>query len=320
LSTPLARALRVARGDAPPIVFATFAEDASSVDNVRLLALSLRTFGGTRRDAPLRLYLPVGFAPAESDTLRALRDLGVEVLAGAWPDGADEFLYGRKPYAAAQAEADAAGRAAVLVWLDEDTVVLQEPEEFVLPAGKSLGYRPVMHRNIGLLIDEPPDAFWGRVYSLLGVGEASLFPVVTPADGDTLKPYINAGCLAVRPERGLLARWAADFTTLRRDSLLAALCRQDRRHRTFIHQAALAGSVLTHLSRAEMLELSDRLNYPIFFERMFGARRVFDDLTGVVTFRHESFFRDPAPGWEQRLKGPADRIAWIREHLAAGAR
>lgn len=308
------------RGAVAPILFASYAEDAGSLENARLLALSLRAFGGAYRDAPIRLYLPEGFAPVESDTLAALRALGVEIRTSRWPAGADWFFYGPKPFAAAQAEADAAGKVAILAWLDDDTVVLQEPAEFILPAGKSLGYRPVMHRNIGLLYDDPLDAFWDRVYEMLSVKASSLFPVVTPADGDTLKPYINAGCLAVRPKRGLFAKWADGFTTLYRDSLLTEMCRQDRRHRVFIHQAALAGAILTHLTRDEMLELSDRINYPIFFKRMFGAKREFNDITNVVTFRHESFFRDPTPGWEHQLEGPADRIAWIREHLAPGGK
>jgi hypothetical protein len=317
LASTIALSAGAAPGGRAPILFATYADDAASLENTRLLALSLRAFGGAYRGAPIRLYLPEGFAPAESDTLKALRDLGVEIRTSPWPAGADWFFYGPKPFAAAQAEADATGKTAVLAWLDDDTAVLQEPGEFLLPAGKSLGYRPVMHRNIGLLFDQPLDAFWGRVYELLSVKASSLFPVVTPADGDTLKPYINAGCLALRPERRLLAKWAECFTTLYRDSLLTEMCRQSRLHRVFIHQAALAGAMVTHLSRDEMLELSDRINYPIFFQQMFGAKRAFNDITGVVTFRHESFFRDPTPGWEQQLEGPADRIAWIREHLAS---
>ena len=63
-------------------------------------------------------------------------------------------------------------------------------------------------------------------------------------------------------------------------------------------------------------ELSPRINYPLFFKEMFGGKHDFDDLTDVTTFRHESYFRDPAPDWEQRLKGPADRIDWIRTHVA----
>jgi len=48
---------------------------------------------------------------------------------------------------------------------------------------------------------------------------------------------------------------------------------------------------------------------------MFGAKRAFDDITEVVTFRHESYFRKPAQDWDKKLKGPADRIARMKEHL-----
>ena len=67
--------------------------------------------------------------------------------------------------------------ARLLVWLDEDTVFLQDPEEFDLPEGIRLGYRPVMHRNIGLRMDEPIDAFWERVYADLSVASGhAAFP------------------------------------------------------------------------------------------------------------------------------------------------
>jgi hypothetical protein len=193
--------------------------------------------------------------------------------------------------------------------------MLQEPGEFGLPPGKQLGYRPVMHRNVGLLYNEPLDAYWGRVFELLRVDPATAFPVVTPADGDTLRTYVNAGCLAVRPQRGLLRKWAECFTALYPDASLAEMCKQDEKRRLFLHQVALTGAILTHLRRDELLELSDRINYPIFFQSMFGAKREFRDIRGVVTFRHEFYFSRPDPDWESKLQGTPDRIAWIREHL-----
>jgi hypothetical protein len=305
--------------DPEPIVFASFAESPQQVEHVRLLAASIRTFAGAYKDAPVRLYAPAGLVAEGSETRKLLAALRVEVRHSTAP-AALWFFFAAKVYAAAQAEADAVGEATILAWLDDDTIVLQQPDEFLLPAGKSLGYRPVMHKNVGLLYDEPMDAFWGRAFALLGVKESSVFPVVTPADGDTLRTYVNAGCLAVRPERGLLRKWAGCFSVLHRDPDLTEMCRQDRAKRIFIHQVALAGAILTHLARDEMVELSDRINYPIFFESKFGAKRDFRDLTGVVTFRHESYFRDPAPDWERQLRGPADRIAWIKAHLAVTSR
>jgi hypothetical protein len=306
--------------DPQPIIFASFAESPQQVENVRLLATSIRTFAGAYKDAPFRLYAPAKLVAEGSETLKSLAALGVEVRPCTAPAEALWFLFAAKVYAAAQAEADAVGGATILAWLDDDTIVLKQPDEFLLPAGKNLGYRAVMHKNIGLFYNEPMDAFWGRAFALLGVKESSIFPVVTPADGDTLRTYVNAGCLAVRPERGLLGRWAACFSVLHSDPDLTEMCRQDMAKRIFIHQVALTGAILTHLARHEMVELSDRINYPIFFESKFGAKRDFHDLTGVVTFRHESYFKDPAPDWERQLRGPADRIAWIKSHLAVTSR
>lgn len=223
-------------------------------------------------------------------------------------DAAACYHYAQKVFAAARAEADCVASGETLAWLDEDTVILQEPTEFDLPDGISLGYRPVMHRNIGLRMDEPIDAFWARVYANLSVAPDALLPMITPADDETIRPFFNAGCLVVRPERGLLRKWAACWPTLYRDPELKKMCAADIRKRIFLHQAALTGAILNHLEPGERLELSPRINYPIFFKEMFGGAHDFDDLTDVTTLRHESWFRDPAPDWEQRLKGPADRI------------
>jgi hypothetical protein len=300
-----------------PIIFATFAEDAGGLHNVLLMTKSIRAFGGDCKDAPIWIYTPTDLANVQSETIDELGRLHVEVRTSEAPEDAGWFFFAGKVFASAKAEGEAKGITRILAWLDEDTIVLQEPEEFMLPEGKSLGYRPVMHKNVGLLVAEPVDAFWGRAYELMSVPEASLFPMVTPADEDTIRPYFNAGCMIIRPERGLMRRWADCFTTLYRDSMMTEMCRADVKKRIFIHQVALAGAILTHLEREEMIELSPRINYPIFFEQMFGAKSVFDDITNVVTFRHESYFRKPKPDWDKNLKGPADRIIWMKRHLEA---
>jgi hypothetical protein len=281
------------------------------------MAESIRAFGGKYRNAPIRAYVPADIARADAGAIARLAGVGVEVKPGETPEDATWFFYAAKVFAAAEAETETQGQADILVWLDADTIMLREPGEFSLPAGKALGYRPVMHKNVGLLYGESIDAFWGRAYDLLAVPEAALFPMVTPADGDTIRPYFNAGCFAVRPERGLMAVWVECFRVLRMDSVMTEMCKADRMKRIFIHQVAFTGAILTHLGRDETIELSSRFKYPIFFEQMFDAKHVFDDITDVVTLRHEYYFRDPAPDWDKKLKGPADRINWMKDHLRA---
>jgi hypothetical protein len=294
------------------IIFATFAEQESDLERIQIMIESIRTFAGRFKDAPIWVYLTEGLLASESDLLPKIESLGAEFMLGQAPEEATWFYLSRKVFASAQAEAEAAGKADILVWLDVDTVFLQEPGEFLLPKGKSLGYRPVMHRNISPPYKEPLDDFWKRAYDNMSIPESLAFPMVTVADGEPIRPYINAGCLVVRPERGLLRKWAETFPLLYKDPVLKEMCRQDERKRIFIYQVALSGVVLKHLGRGEMLELSDRINYPIFFREMFGAKRDFHDIREAVTIRYESFFDNAPSEWSKVLTGPPDRIAWLK--------
>jgi len=294
------------------IVFATFAEQELDLGRVQFMIESIRTFAGRFKDAPVWVYLTEGLLASESEYLGEIESQGGEFRLAQAPEEATWFYFFGKVFASAQAEADAAAQASVIAWLDTDTIFLQEPGEFLLPKGKSLGYRPVMHRNISPLYEEPLDEFWKRAYKDMSVPESLAFPMLTVADGDRIRPYFNAGCLVVRPERGLLRKWAETFPSLYKDAVLKEMCRQDERKRIFIHQVALSGAVLKYLGRDEMIEFSSRINYPLFFREMFGAKRDFHDIRKAVTIRYESFFDNPPPGWDKMLEGPADRIAWLK--------
>lgn len=294
------------------MIVATFAEQELDLERIRLMIESLHTFAGRFKDTPVWVYLTEGVLASESRLLEEIESRGAEYRLGQAPEEATWFYLSRKVFASAQAEEAAAGKADILAWLDVDTVFLREPDEFLLPKGKSLGYRPVMHKNISPLYDEPLDEFWSRAYKNMAIPESLVFPVVTVADGDKIRPYINAGCLIVRPERGLLRKWAETFPLLYADPVLKEMCRRDERKRIFIHQVALSGAIMKHLKRDEMLELSNRVNYPVFFREMFGAKRDFHDISEAVTIRYESFFINPPAGWNKLLKGPPDRVAWLK--------
>ncbi len=297
------------------MIFATFAEQEADLARTRIMIESIRTFAGRFKDAPVWVYITEGVLASESEFLDEIDSLGAEFRLGQAPEEATWFYLSRKVFAAAQAEETAAGKTDILAWLDVDTIFFQEPDEFLLPKGKNLGYRPVMHRNISPLYDEPLDEFWKRAYEDMSISETFAFPMVTVADGEKIRPYINAGCLIVRPERGLLRKWAETFSLLYKDPVLKKMCGEDERKRIFIHQVALSGAVMKHLKRDEMLELSDRINYPLFFGEMFGAKKDFHNINGVVTIRYESFFSNPPPDWDKIIGGPLARIAWLKEQF-----
>lgn len=312
----LAFSLAGARSSAavhPQIIIATFAEQEPDLESIRVMIESIRTYAGRFKDSPVWVYLTEPLLGSKSGHLEKIESLGGEFKTGQAPEEATWFYLSRKVFASAKAEEAIEGKAEFLAWLDVDTIFLQEPGEFLLPKEKSLGFRPVMHRNISPLFEEPLDEFWQRAYKNMSVSESLVFPMVTVADGERIRPYVNAGCLIVRPERGLLRKWAETFPLLYKDPVLKEMCRQDERKRVFLHQVALSGAVMRHLKREEMLEFSSRINYPIFFREMFGAKKEFHDIKDAVTIRYESFFDNPPPDWDRLLSGPADRIAWLKE-------
>lgn len=298
-----------------PIIFASFAEDEEQLYHTLVLSESIRTFAGKFRHSPIWIFVPNDLSEMNGETLRHLSSLNVKIKNSQAPVEALSFFYARKVFAAAKAEGEAEGETEILVWMDEDTVVLLEPQDFALDHGVSFGYRPVMHKLIGSLYSEPPDAFWKYLYQKMSVQESSIFPMVTPADLKTIRPYFNAGLLVVRPQRGILRRWVENFSMLYRDPMIVKMCEQDQYKKIFLHQTALVGAALNSVRREEMVEFSDKINFPIFFKEMFGAEKEFDSIHDVVTLRHDVYFRNPDPNWSERLKGPGNLICWLKERL-----
>ncbi len=296
------------------IIFATYAADSEAMYWSLVMVESIREFGGALRHAPIWVYQPAG-SPALDSAMRSKQAaLAVDIKLCAMPDEAKVFWFAGKVFASAVAETEAEKKGRILAWLDPDVVFVKEPTDFFLADSIAFGYRPVLHKLIGSLYAEPPDEFWLRVYEKLAVPESALFPVVTPVDELTLWAYFNAGILIVRPERGLLRTWPGCFQTLYRDSVFAQWCRKDQLRAIFLHQAALAGAILTHLKRNEMVELPATYNYPLYFHSRYpGATRP-ASLDDVVMFRHEFFsreFQDVAGEELDRSK----IMGWVRARI-----
>ncbi|MDP2899446.1 MAG: hypothetical protein Q8O47_00555 [Candidatus Bathyarchaeota archaeon] len=135
----------------------------------------------------------------------------------------------------------------------------------------------------------------------------------THVDGETLRPYINAGLLATRPERRLIRKWRDLLLRLYREPGFEEQYRRDERYKVFLHQALLSGLVISSLGREELLELPPTYNYPmhLYHEDATGRRPC--SLEELVTLRHEGFYDDPA--WEGRMPAREPLKRWIAERL-----
>lgn len=296
-----------------PILFASYAEHPQQVSKCLVLCKSIRTFAGAIKDAPIRVYLADQVQELGKKFRDQFRALSVELRNLEIPNEAQRFFLAGKPYAAAQAETDAYESAEIVAFLDANIIILQEPHAFRLDEAQNFAYRPVMHQNIGSLYSEPLDAFWGRLYEILKVPESSLFPMEGVADKKIIRPYFNAGYLVVRPERGIFRNWIKSFEACYSDPKLVEMCAQDQ-YNIFLHQAALAGSVLTFLRPEEMIELPSSHNVPLFFEKFYDSETEFNSLENITSIKYEFNFSDLPEGWEKYIKGPADVIGWLKTH------
>lgn len=304
-----------AKAESEAVMFAAHAENDVQLLHTYILAESLREFGGRYSEAPIWVFIPEDLNPSDSGLLKKFSDIGVTIKKSRTPKEAGRFYYAGKVFAASAAEEAAIGKARILVWLDEDTVFLGEPSEIELPDGIAFGYRPVMHNRSGSLFSEPPDSFWARIYEVLSVDEKSLMPMKTPADHQVIRAYFNAGMIVVRPERGILRKWAIDFESLCNDDELVDMCMSDVTKRIFLHQTALVGAAVNSVGKDEMIELSDAYNYPMFFKYNWGGDEEFDSLENVVTLRYDIYFNDPDPEWASKLKASDEIINWLKARL-----
>jgi hypothetical protein len=305
-------------GATHPVIFASYAGNGAQLHDAAIMTESVRDFGGRVKDAPIWIYAPEGLLKKQRDLVKKLVALGAQVKASEVPGGSRDVPSAGKVFAAAKAEGEANGASAVLVWMDNDTVVLKDPEDLLLAEGKSLGYRPVAYQNIGSLYADPPDALWSSLYRKLSVPTSALFPMKTAADGKTLRPYFDAGLLVVRPERGIMKKWAQSFSVLCGDPEFVEMCRKSERTSTFLYQAAFAGAILNLVHQGEMVELPGEYNYPLFFKELYGGDREFHTIDNVITLRHDVFFEKPASGWAAKLKGPAGTISWLERRFGGG--
>lgn len=298
------------------VVFATYASSQEELQHACFLAESIREFAGSLCEAPVWVYVPDNVETPLEDIKEMFAPLDVSVRTSHTPEPAAWFYYAGKTFAAGKAETEAESEASVLVWMDEDTIVLRDPTAFRLDPDCSFAYRPVMHNRSGTLYGQKPNRFWQRIYEVLEIAGEALFPMTTPADGQEINAYFNAGLLVVRPEKRTLRNWGRYFEKLYTDSALVAMCREKVDNRIFLHQTALVGAVLNHLDREELTELPAEYNYPLFFEQMFGANREFGSIEGIATLRYDVYFRNPDPEWQSKLSGPTDRIGWLGQRLS----
>jgi hypothetical protein len=226
--------------------------------------------------------------------------------------GLRNFPFGVRVQAAYEAEKRLKGETELLAWLDRDTLVINEPVEFLLPSGIDLGYRPVHHRMLGTPWGEDLDRFWELVYRKCGA-------VFDPNDfmithcGEKIRPYFNAGSTVIRPEAGLMERWWDTFHAQCLTEDFLSFYDRDRLYSVFVHQAILTGVILAALDKNTRREFSGRINYPLHLHQDIPEDLRIESINDLITVRCESILEEP--GWQDSLPIHEPLLSWLKNQL-----
>jgi hypothetical protein len=275
-----------------------------------LWAASIRKFAGSLANSSIWVIIPDSKNITNQDLETELRSLEVKVIDFEIDLELRKFPFAEDVKTAAITESLAESEAEILVWMNTDTMIINEPSGFNLRKDKNLGYRPVHHTLVGSIYNKPIDPFWKLVYDKCHVSEEKIFPMKTHVDHNTLRPYFNAGFLIVRPALGLLQYWWKKFNELYLESEFKEFYQKNDLYSIFIHQAILAGVILNQMEKSMLQELPFEYNYPLHLLHECPEEYIPIDLNDLKTVRYENTkilkaakFKDPQKSWiSQQLK------------------
>jgi hypothetical protein len=304
----------IRRGEMKPrLLFCTAAlpEKHSQLDTLLLLE-SFRAFGGKLANSPFWVFT---VAPARLDPvcLERIKELNGSLLPIKVREEKSPVFFHERLQFLDQGERKAAGKTDVLIWMDANTLVMREPHELAIAPGKIFGYRPVHHLLIGSRIGEPLNPFWDKLFWDCKVPAERVFPMRPVVETVKMRPYMNAGLLVTRPERGFFRHWYGTFQRLYKKPIYQEIFEEDPRYKLFFHQAVLTGDALHFFDRQEMMELPAAYNYPQHLHAEDITTGKPAGMETMATIRHERFYekRD----WKKTFPAGEDFKGWLSEKL-----
>jgi hypothetical protein len=240
------------------IAFIACVESGNLENQALLLFRSIRKYAGRFKESPIYSFQPRNGPPLNKNTIKAFEELCVEHNTELLNTHYDHYPIGNKIFASARAEE--IKKEDILVFLDTDTVILNEPADFDIPADIAVAVRPVDSKNNGSTGPEDSnDSYWQRLYSICGVPEGQY--VTTTIDNRRIRAFWNSGLIAVRRSECLFQQWKDNFIKLMKAGHIPKERITRKERLTFMDQLALAPTLTNVSERLKILNY--RYNYPL---------------------------------------------------------
>jgi hypothetical protein len=287
------------------VAFVLCVEEGNLENQADLLVRSLRQWGGRYADSRIVAYKPREGPPLQTRTLHVFDELGVELDDAVRNRELQHYPIANKVFVTAAAEEELGED--VIVFLDSDTVILNEPSDLDLGRDQPVALRPVDRKGRG---SEGPgdraEAYWTRLYELCDVRDDRF--VTTTLDRIEIRAYWNAGLVAARRDAGLFGRWLEHLR------ILVAADHLPGGKMTNLDQAALSTATATV---PQVLELDDRYNYALPWRPRLPEPMRSLSLDDLVHVHYHQWFN--RPDYLALVRPPFDpessRYAWLAQFL-----
>jgi hypothetical protein len=270
-----------------------------------LLVDSIRHFGGRHAGAAIFAVQPRGNEPLRAETLQAFAFHGVIHRAAVLNTDYARWPTTNKVYAIASVEKRAT--TPYLVFVDTDSVIVNEPSEFVLAEGVDLAVQPTVRQLRGSTgPGDANDAFWLQVYRTCGVPEPHY--VLTMLDRVAIRGYYNGGLVVMRRSASLGKRW---LELLRR---IGPSLPEDIRYN--LDQIALAAVAAGIQNQVHVLPAQYNYNISRRGQFVLDAPRLVK-LEQLVHVHYHAAFREIGFLYtvQPQLDPTSERFRWLAERL-----
>jgi hypothetical protein len=273
----------------------------------RLLVRSLRDLGGIFSDVAIHSYSPrAGLAPTR-DCMGEFRRFNVYVNTLNLNVEFSDYGIANKIFACSHAESHLPYD--VLVLLDSDVVVLDEPLRFELDEDCDFAARPASQKNIGFLDERDPEYdYWNKLHAIVGTRPNR--KVVTSMSNDEIHEYYNSGLVIVKRSAGIFSAWL---------DLFQKSMRQGIRPASGIYHADQATLAAVVTARAKCVRiLPQNYNVPCSVACRLVTSSNYPDWLPVTALHYRHLFDQG--GWRSLLSRSdtwfrSDQVSWLKENL-----
>lgn len=220
-----------------PVTFVSSVESGALEAQAVRLAASVRRWGGALATCPIIIVTSRRGAPLHAATRRALHELDVTYIHQHVREPYGWYKYMAKLNALRVAEQYASTET--LVWLDTDTLLLNEAPGFRLPEGDEFGACAASSHGGTTGPNDPNEAWWAAMCKAVGLSLDDLPWVTTLIDRKRVRLYFNSGVFAYR--RG--SRLQREFHDCIERILDAGIISR-RTGVTFVEQSSLSLAVI----------------------------------------------------------------------------